>query len=430
VRTVPLKHLSMLPLVNGLGEPGEAGESGWPRYVRTTDIGGPRELRRDVFASLPPALARKAPLNKGDIVMTAAGATVGKSLLYLDDSPACFAGYLVRCRPRTAVDARFLSHWTQSDHYWLQIDSGAVRSTIDNFSASKYRSLLVPWPSADMRQRIADFLDDQVARLDAALAEVRALVHTAELQRTSRLAEAYEDLPSADLLEGRTPTPVVSIRGLTARMLSGGTPATSDPSYWDDEGLPWIAIGDMVDGGTTQATQKGLSPAGLAAARLRPAPPGTVLFAMYASVGKTTVTGVAAAWNQAILGLVPRPDVDPDYLLGWLELARPSLPAIARSATQDNLNADQVARLRVPRRTPAQQRRIGMVRRGAVGDHAQLLAEADRFQQLLEERKRALITACVTGEFDVSTASARAGDAALAHLPPGLGAGSANRALR
>ena len=37
-----------------------AGESGgednpdWPRYIRTTDIAGPRGLRDDVFASLPP----------------------------------------------------------------------------------------------------------------------------------------------------------------------------------------------------------------------------------------------------------------------------------------------------------------------------------------------------------------------------------------
>ncbi len=57
---------------------------------------------------------------------------------------------------------------------------------------------------------------------------------------------------------------------------------------------------------------------------------------MYASVGKTSVTGTASVWNQAILGLVVRPEVDRDFLLGWLELARPSLPAIARSATQDN----------------------------------------------------------------------------------------------
>lgn len=40
--------------------------------------------------------------------------------------------------------------------------------------------------------------------------------------------------------------------------------------------------------------------------------------------------------------------------------------------------------------------------------------ELARLASLLEERKRALITACVTGEFDVTAASDRAADAALA----------------
>ncbi len=40
-----------------------------------------------------------------------------------------------------------------------------------------------------------------------------------------------------------------------------------------------------------------------------------------------------------------------------------------------------------------------------------------RMPSLIEERKRALITACMTGEFDVSTASSRAGGAALAGGP-------------
>jgi type I restriction enzyme S subunit len=330
------------------------------------------------------------------------------------------------------VDPRFLHCFLSSDATAASLDARvqSVTRSHQRVDAEVVLRLRLPGLESHQQRRIAGFLDEQVVRLDAALGELRALAHTADLQRTSRLAEAYEDLPSPDFLEGRTPTPVVSLRGLTAAMLSGGTPATGEPSYWDDEGLPWIAIGDMVDGGTTQATHKGLSPAGLAAARLRPAPPGTVLFAMYASVGKTTVTGMAAAWNQAILGLVPRHGVDPDFLLGWLELARPSLPAIARSATQDNLNADQVARLRVPRRTTAEQQRIGVLRRAAVEDHARLLAMTARLKRLVEERKRALITACVTGEFDVSTASARAGDVALTHLPPGLGEGSVSRALQ
>jgi hypothetical protein len=49
------------------------------------------------------------------------------------------------------------------------------------------------------------------------------------------------------------------------------------------------------------------------------------------------------------------------------------------------------------------------------------LAEVGNIVGLLPERKRVLITACVTGDFDVSTASARAGDAALAHLLPAPG---------
>lgn len=64
-----------------------------------------------------PAVAGRAPLRRGDIVMTAAGATVGKSMLYQEDNRACFAGYLVRCRPRNMVDARYISLWMQFDHY-------------------------------------------------------------------------------------------------------------------------------------------------------------------------------------------------------------------------------------------------------------------------------------------------------------------------
>ncbi len=50
----------------------------------------------------------------------------------------------------------------------------------------------------------------------------------------------------------------------------------------------------------------------------------------------------------------------------------------------------------------------------AVAELASLAARD--LASLLHERKRALVTACVTGEFDVTTASPRAGDAALAHL--------------
>ena len=130
-----LKFLAAIPIQNGLGESGGEDNPDWPRYIRTTDIAGPRELRNDVFASLPPDVAQRALLSPGDLLMTAAGATIGKSLLYLDNRAACYAGYLVRFRPGRSVDPRFISYWTESLAYGDQIRAGGVVSTIANFSA-------------------------------------------------------------------------------------------------------------------------------------------------------------------------------------------------------------------------------------------------------------------------------------------------------
>ena len=121
-RQTRLKYLAATPITNGLGEAGQYDDPEWPRYVRTTDIEGPGSLRSDVFASLPPDIAAGAPLRRGDILMTAAGATIGKSTTYLEEGPACYAGFLVRFRPGQEVDGRFVAYWMQSAPYWDQIN--------------------------------------------------------------------------------------------------------------------------------------------------------------------------------------------------------------------------------------------------------------------------------------------------------------------
>ena len=171
-----LKYLAAVPITNGLGEAGAFDNPDWPRYVRTTDIKGPRALRTDVFASLPNEIAAKALLRRGDIVMTAAGATVGKSLLYGWDEPACYAGYLARFRPASGVDPRFVSYWTESTPYLDQIASGKVVSTIDNFSAGKYQNLRIGIPAFPEQRAIADYLDHETAGIDALVAARRRQV--------------------------------------------------------------------------------------------------------------------------------------------------------------------------------------------------------------------------------------------------------------
>ncbi len=175
-----MKYLSAVPLTNGLGEAGAFDYSHWPRYVRTTDIAGPRSLRDDVFASLPPDVASRAKLAHGDILMTAAGATIGKSVQFLEDFDACYAGFLVRFRAAQGVDSRFIGYWMRSAGYWGQIVAGAVRSTIDNFSASKYQNLRLAVPTLSEQVAIADRLDQDDEVVERALAATQSWLVLAE----------------------------------------------------------------------------------------------------------------------------------------------------------------------------------------------------------------------------------------------------------
>ncbi|MBM0255694.1 restriction endonuclease subunit S [Micromonospora sp. 4G55] len=145
-----------------------------------------------------------------------------------------------------------------------------------------------------------------------------------------------------------------------AQLNAGGTPDVGNSSYWasSGEGVPWVSIGDMSSQPVVQTTSRALTAAGLCAARLKPSPPGTILFSMYASLGHTARLGRIGAWNQAILGITPTHRVDPRFLEYCLSSLRKALPSLARSNTQQNLNAEQVGNLELPLPPLDEQRRI------------------------------------------------------------------------
>nr|WP_276545103.1 restriction endonuclease subunit S [Brachybacterium muris] len=142
---------------------------------------------------------------------------------------------------------------------------------------------------------------------------------------------------------------------------------------------------------------------GLADRRLQVAPPGTVLFAMYASVGEVARLATQATFNQAIIGITPYPNVlDPTYLQRYLESARPELLAEVRSNTQANLNAHQVRHFVIPTPEFPIQQQIAADIEFSLATLRSAQADLTRAIALAKERRAALITAAVTGQIDVT----------------------------
>lgn len=144
---------------------------------------------------------------------------------------------------------------------------------------------------------------------------------------------------------------------------SGGTPLRSNPEFFGGD-IPWAKIGDMeTSDGVLTHTEEHISESGLRAIRGNLIPPGTLLLAIYGSVGKIAVTGVPLVTNQAILSLRIRPDaeskVENRYLYWWLATLQARLNEMARGVTQSNLTGEQVKGLVLPKLPPlAEQRRI------------------------------------------------------------------------
>jgi type I restriction enzyme S subunit len=383
---------------------------GTERLLSITKVGG--VVPRDTITDAPPraeSLVGYKLCAAGDLVVNQMSVYDGLMGVAPVDGLVTYH-YLV-FRPLPDVDPRFFSYLLRTDLYRGDFgrrvrglgDSSQANVRTPHIRISDFLQTIVPLPPVEEQRRIADFLDDQVRRIDEAIAGKRAEAESLHDIYRSRLAQAFGTQPTPDFLEGLEGGGV-RLGLLCDRMVAGGTPTSSDETFWADDGVPWISISDMADGGITEWTDRAVSPAGLAQARLQVQPAGALLLAMYASVGKVSISGMPAVWNQAILGLTLRQDVPQGFVVAWLELARPSLPAIARSATQDNLNADQVRRLRVPVMNAIGMQSVAVARSNARNWLGQTSLQIEQSVSLLEERKRALITAAVTGKLDVTTA--------------------------
>jgi type I restriction enzyme S subunit len=185
------------------------------------------------------------------------------------------------------------------------------------------------------------------------------------------------------------------------RLGSGGTPESSNPEFWADDdsedSIPWVAIGDMSAVSRVTSTAKSLTPFGLSSKNLEIFPSGSLLYSIYASLGKVAILGMDAAFNQAILAILPNTQcVSQPFLRCWLESLERHLEYYASSNTQANLNAAKVLSYPVSVPSLPEQRAIATFLDHETAKIDALIAEQQRLIELLQEKRQALISHAVT----------------------------------
>jgi type I restriction enzyme S subunit len=185
------------------------------------------------------------------------------------------------------------------------------------------------------------------------------------------------------------------------RLGAGGTPESGNPEYWadseSDDSIPWVAIGDMSSASVVCSTAKSLTQTGVKEKNLEIFPAGSLLYSIYASLGKVSILGVDAAFNQAILAIVPNLElVSLPFLRYWLESIEKHLSYYSSSNTQANLNAAKVLAYPVAVPHAYEQSRITSFLDHETAKIDALIAEQQRLIELLQEKRQTVISHAVT----------------------------------
>jgi type I restriction enzyme S subunit len=361
-------------------------------------------------------------LAAGDVVLGRRGemgrcAVVGKA----EAGWLCGTGSLI-LRPNGSVEPRYLQRFLSSPAVVTRLEGDSVGSTMVNLNQGILKALEIPIPSLAEQRRIADKLDALLARVDACrnrldrvpgfLRRFRQAVLESALQ--GELSLEWRDSNSVSLQSWRSAT-----LGEVAEVGTGSTPLRSSANFFSSTGTPWVtsaATGQAyVDGADEFVT-----PAAIAAHRLKTYPPGTLLVAMYGegkTRGQVCELRIHATINQACAAVrVNESQASKAFVKLALRAQYEHMRALAEGGNQPNLNLSKIKGLAIP--LPLLQEQAEVVRRVeslfALADDIEARYTATRAQ--VERLAPALLSKSFRGELVPQDPNDESASALLARL--------------
>ena len=129
---------------------------------------------------------------------------------------------------------------------------------------------------------------------------------------------------------------------------SGGTPKSTERSYYDNGDIPWINSGELNEPYIT-STNNFITKLGLDNSSAKYYPSNSVLVAMYgATAGKISILTFEACSNQAICGVIPNDSKYRYYVRFYLDSMYQHFVSISTGSARDNISQDTIKNTIVP----------------------------------------------------------------------------------
>lgn len=237
-----------------------------------------------------------------DVVFTSKG-TVGRFAFVRNDvSEFVYSPQLCfwRVLDQEIIDPRFLFFWMSGREFFLQFNGVKGQTDMaDYVSLADQRKMHITLPPLPEQRAIAGIL----GALDDKIEVNRRMNVTLESMARAVFREMTSDVEKqGSILE-------------FADLLGGGTPKTSEPSYWDGD-IEWVSAKDVgnVEGIFLLDTEKKITQGGVDNSSTKLLPEKTTIVTARGTVGAHCILGKPMTMNQSNYGLKAKKGIG-DYFV-------------------------------------------------------------------------------------------------------------------
>ena len=136
--------------------------------------------------------------------------------------------------------------------------------------------------------------------------------------------------------------------GDVCKIVSGTTPKSNIPEYWDGE-INWITPAELNDDTTfIYESQRKITEQAVRDSSLKSFPAGTVILSSRAPIGKVAIAGVEMYCNQGFKNLICSERIHNKYLFWFLKSKTDFLNSLGRGATFKEISKTIVENIDIP----------------------------------------------------------------------------------
>jgi type I restriction enzyme ecoR124II specificity protein len=298
----------------------------------------------------------------GDLLMNIVGPPLGKLAVIpstLPEGNFNQAAVLIRPYHHKELLVKYLFYYLSE---MSEINSISTKGSAGqvNISLTQSQNMRIPLPPLAEQQRIVEEIERLFKLIDI-IEQGKVDLQTAIKQTKSKILDLAihgklvpqdpSDEPASELLKRINPKAQITCDNEHSEKLpkgwylstlgdcfkwgSGGTPESTVKAYYEGN-IPWLVIGDLNDSIVTFAS-KHISQLGIYNSSAKVLTKGTLLMAMYGSIGKLGIAGMELATNQAIAYAKPN-EINTYYLFYYLLANRDNFYMLGKGGTQKNIS--------------------------------------------------------------------------------------------